>query len=283
MKKRIIIYGALALLAICIISSCKKDPDPNNNGQNNELPSDTIPNGNDTIVPPGNDTIPTVIDRIVFGDTTGMIVTTYNSIMGFDESWHPIILDLNGDGTDDIKIETYYDGPLAIGEFQTLTLYCLNNRIRLLGDNTVKESYTHRDTIVEQYNDYTIITYSYIYSTCGKTAENDPVHTSNTFEIFANDVDDTFALDDHFQSTNITLFRQDVEYQLGNPNEDIVYVDHNKYIYHCWNFPTDEEKYIGFSITQHDDSRYGWLKIKLNSTWGGSVVDTELIETAIQK
>ena len=49
MKKQIIIYGALTLLAIGIISSCKKDPDPNNNGQN-------------------NDTIPTVTDGIHFGE-----------------------------------------------------------------------------------------------------------------------------------------------------------------------------------------------------------------------
>jgi len=282
MKKQTPILIMLAVLAIAIVSSCKKDPDPNNNNQNNEQPTDTVPIGNDSI-PSGNDTIPIVTDGIRFGDTTGMIVTAYNTIMEYDENWNPFVLDLNGDGTDDIKIETYYDGPLAIGEFQTLTLYCLNNKISLLGDNTVKESYIHRDTIVEQYNDFTVITYSYIYSTCGKTTENDQVHTSNMFEVFANDVDDTFVLDDEFQSTNITLFRQDVDYQLGDPFEDIVYVDHHKYIYQCWNFPTDEEKYIGFKFTKNGESRLGWLKLKLHSTWSSKVVDTELIETAIQK
>ena len=49
MKKQLSIMMALVVLAIGIITSCKKDPIPNNNEQNNEQPSDTIPSGNDTI------------------------------------------------------------------------------------------------------------------------------------------------------------------------------------------------------------------------------------------
>ena len=157
MKKQLSIMMALAVLAIGIVTSCKKDPIPNNNEQNNEQPSDTIPIGNDTI-PNGNDTIPIVIDGIRFGNTTGMIVTTYNTIMEFDEGRNPIILDLNDGGIDDIKIETYYDGPLAIGEFQTLTLHCLNDHTELLGDSIVKESYSHRETTYDTIDDYIVIT-----------------------------------------------------------------------------------------------------------------------------
>ena len=70
-----------------------------------------------------------------------------------------------------------------------------------------------------------------------------------------------------------------------NPNEEeqIAVGSHKKYIYDCWNFPTDEEKYIGFRINLNGTLRYGWLKIKLHPTWGGKVVNTELIEIAIQK
>ena len=91
MKKQLSIMIALVVLAIGIITSCKKDPIPNNNEQNNEQPSDTIPSGNDSI-PNGNDTIPVVIDGIRFGDTTGMIVNPYNTVMEYDESWIPILL-----------------------------------------------------------------------------------------------------------------------------------------------------------------------------------------------
>ena len=259
MKKQLSIMMALAVLAIGIITSCKKDPIPNNNEQNDE--------------------------QIHFGDTTGMIVTTYDSIMSYDESWRPFVLDLNGDGTDDIKIETIYDGPLAIGEFQTLTLHCLYNQTELLADSVAKESYSHRETTIDTTGEYTITTNSSIFSTCDKIEENDPVHVSNVFEAFAFDRDDLFDIDAHFQSGKVALFRQDVRYSLADPDDINHTVSINAYesIYSCWNFPTDEEKYIGFRITKNGNSRYGWLKIKLHPTWGGKVVDTELIETAIQK
>ena len=292
MKKQLSIMIALAVLAIGIITSCKKDPIPNNNEQNNEQPSDTIPSGNDTIpngndtIPIGNDTIPNgVIDGIRFGDTTGMIVNPYNTVMEYDESWIPILLDLDGNGTNDIRIETYYDGPLAIGQFQELTLHCINAQIH--GQTVEKESYSHRDTTITSYNGWTQIVSNYTYSTCGKIDENDPTSTSNVFEITANDFNEHLCLEDNFQFKNSTfLFREDIKYTLmDEPNEEeqIVTGSHVHHIYDCWNFPTDEEKYIGFKLTQNGKSRLGWLKIKLHPAWGNSVVDTELIETAIQR
>lgn len=311
MKRQIILISTLTFMAIAIVSSCKKDPIPNNNGQNNEQPSDTVPNENDSIpiwndsipnghdtipiwndsipiwndsIPNGNDTIPLVIDGIHFGDTTGMKVTTYNTIMEYDEAWNPIVLDLNGDGTNDIRIKTYYDGPLAIGQFQELTLHCLSG-IKIHGESIEKESYSHRDTTITTYGEWTNIVYNYTYSTCGKIEENDPVSTSTVFEITANDFNDHLSLDDHFQHTNSTfLFREDIAYTLWDePNEDehIVTGSNVHHIYHCWYFPTDAEKYIGFKLTKNGESRLGWLKIKLHPAW--SSVDTELIETAIQK
>ena len=276
MKKQIFLFSVLVLLAIAIVSSCQKDPDPNNNNQNNEQPTDTIP---------------IVTDGIRFGDTTGMIVTAYNTIMEFDEQWHPFVLDLNGGGVDDIKIETVYDGPMMTNS-QELTLYCLNDHTELLGEIVEKESFTSTETSYETGlswdDDTTMIVMaitSTVYSTCEKITENDQVHISNVFEVTANDYDDVFSKDDNFQSKNITLFRQDVSY--GTTMEyitaDTIFFSSQDYIFHCWNFPTDVEKYIGFRITQHGNSRYGWLKLKLHSTWSSKVVDTELIETAIQK
>lgn len=298
MKRQLSIMIALAVMAIGIITSCQKDPIPNNNEQNNEQPSDTIPIGNDPIsigndtipigndtFPNGNDTIPVLIDGIRFGDTTGMIVNPYNTVMEYDESWIPILLDLDGNGTNDIRIETYYDGPLAIGQFQELTLHCINAQIH--GQTVEKESYSHRDTTITSYNGWTQRISNYTYSTCGQIDENDPTTTSDVFEITANDFNEHLNLDDNFQLQNSTfLFREDVKYTLmDEPNEEeqIVTGSHVHHIYDCWNFPTDEEKYIGFKLTQNGKSRLGWLKIKLHPTWGNSVVDTELIETAIQR
>lgn len=277
MKKSLLIV--LALTAICLMPSCKKDPDPNNNGQG-EQPTDTIPMGNDTIPD-----VPVATDKFFFGDATNMIVTTYDTIMEFDDNNRPFLLDLNGDGIDDIKIETIFDGPLAIGPYQTLTLYCLNQHTEILGDTVVKESYSHRETSTSENNGWVITTRKYVLSTCEKIAEDDPLNNTKVFEVFANDADDAFGIDDHFQSGNAVLFRESYAYSLSDPNVDnqTVTTNYTQFIYTCWNFPTNEEKYIGFRINQNGNQRYGWLKIKLVPTWENKVVDTELIETAIQK
>ena len=144
-------------------------------------------------------------------------------------------------------------------------------------------SYSHRETTYDTIDDYIVITHAYTFSTCETIEENDPVNTSKVFEVFANDYDNTFGAEDHFQTGKAVLFRENVKYSLAYPGDEIVDVDYYNNIYDCWNFPTDEEKYIGFRITKNGNSRYGWLKIKLHPTWGGKVVDTELIETAIQK
>ena len=277
MKKTLLF--ALALAAICIMPSCKKDPAPNNNGQG-EQPTDTIPMGNDTIPD-----VPVATDKFFFGDATNMIVTTYDTIMEFDDNNRPFILDLNNDGFDDIKIVTNYDGPMDIGEHQTLTLYCLHQYIEILADTVVKESYSHRETSTSENNGWVITTRKYVLSTCEKIAEDDPLNNTKVFEVFANDADDAFGIDDHFQSGNAVLFRESYAYSLSDPNvnNQTVTTNYTQFIYTCWNFPTNEEKYIGFRINLHGNTRYGWLKIKLVPTWNNKVVNTKIIETAIQK
>lgn len=277
MKKTLLF--ALALATICIMPSCKKDPAPNNNGQG-EQPTDTIPMGNDTIPD-----VPVATDKFFFGDATNMIVTIYDTIMEFDDNNRPFILDLNNDGFDDIKIVTNYDGPMDIGEHQTLTLYCLHQYIEILADTVVKESYSHRETSTSENNGWVITTRKYVLSTCEKIAEDDPLNNTKVFEVFANDADDAFGIDDHFQSGNAVLFRESYAYSLSDPNVDnqTVTTNYTQFIYTCWNFPTNEEKYIGFRINLHGNPRYGWLKIKLVPTWSNKVVNTKIIETAIQK
>ena len=205
--------------------------------------------------------------------------------MEFDDNNRPFILDLNNDGFDDIKIVTNYDGPMDIGEHQTLTLYCLHQYIEILADTVVKESYSHRETSTSENNGWVITTRKYVLSTCEKIAEDDPLNNTKVFEVFANDADDAFGIDDHFQSGNAVLFRESYAYSLSDPNVDnqTVTTNYTQFIYTCWNFPNNEEKYIGFRINLHGNPRYGWLKIKLVPTWSNKVVNTKIIETAIQK
>lgn len=222
---------------------------------------------------------------IAFGATKGMAISAYDSIMEYDDSHHPFLLDLNENGINDIKIETYYDGPLEIGEYQTLTLYCLNQQTEILADSVVKEAYTHNETSIDTVNGYIRTSQYSVYSTCEKTAEDDFITTTKLFEAFANDNNDLLDIDSHFSSGKTILFKENYDYSWGDSDEinQTIYTSHQKAIYDCWDFPTDVEKYIGFKITKDDESRLGWLKIKLIQSWDNGPVHVKLIETAIQE
>ena len=78
--------------------------------------------------------------------------------------------------------------------------------------------------------------------------------TNQNFSLLANNANDSFDSNCTFMSANVTLLRSD----------------------NCC-FPNDETKYIGFKITENDQSRLGWMKVILHHDY------VELLETAIQK
>jgi len=73
------------------------------------------------------------------------------------------------------------------------------------------------------------------------------------FSLSANNANDSFGNDNTFMNTNVIL------------------KDSQNY------FPMDEEKYIGFKITENGETRLGWMKVILHHD------HVELLETAIQK
>jgi hypothetical protein len=207
---------------------------------------------------------------IVFGDTKGMNVTAINTVVNLGEKKE---LDIDADGTADLEFYSYFDGPLAVGDLQTLYLNCLNPNIGLLGENLERESYLHRDVYYDIYEGDTmhVINLS-VFNTCEKTAEDDEVQTYHQFLPFANDNNDSFSIDDAFLSNDVVLFRENSN-AIGQ-----------SYIYDCDNFPTEIETYIGFKITKGDTPYLGWLKIQLIPV--GSffpTVKVKIIETAIQE
>ena len=78
--------------------------------------------------------------------------------------------------------------------------------------------------------------------------------TDQKFSLLANNANDSFDSNSTFMSTKVALLRSDNVY-----------------------FPMNEEKYIGFKLTENDKSRFGWMKVILHHDY------VELLETAIQK
>lgn len=221
---------------------------------------------------------------ITFGNTKGMRIENYDTLVGLGKT---MVLDVDADGTDDLKLVSYFDGPLSIGEKQTLHLDCLNENVALLGDLLEAERYTHYDTIIDfnehLFSDRPIVLYYTKHNICEKISENDEVHISIQFTLSANNVNDPFSIDNHFESQRINLFKENL---VGGPNDNIyesndtLYVWNSDYYFDCDNFPTNTEKYIGFKITKDGKPRLGWLKLNLI---GDETVNVHLIETAIQE
>lgn len=218
---------------------------------------------------------------IAFGNTKGMKVESYDTHIYLGKT---LALDVDADGTDDLKFVSYYDGPLGGTEYQMLHLDCLSGNVSLLGEMTNVEWYTHYDTaFLVASNGHITVLYSTLSNFCEKFSENDVVHTSNKFVLSASNPNDVFSIDDYFQSNTHYLFIENINVgPVDNilESNDTTYVWDSRVIRDCDNFPTNTEKYIGFKITKDGTSRLGWLKLNLI---GDETVKVHLIETAIQK
>lgn len=247
MKKTL--FFALALAAICIIPSCKKDPAQN---------------------------------KVVFGNSKGLSVTSYENSPLVEQYGHDswgYFIDLNNDGQNDVQFHSQTIGSPGVGRYIVTELICHEN-IALLGDIINQQRFLHIDTVGCSTDD-SIHWDIYINHTitCNQIAETDSVLSTNEkFYLYANHAGDSFETGNTFMSTNVTLKNRPYYYPAGDETfGNIIY--HHMYDTKddCDAFPMEEEKYIGFKITENDKSRLGWMKVILHHD------HVELLETAIQK
>ncbi len=289
MKKSLLFV--LALAAICLMPSCKKEPVPN--GGSTEQPTDTIvPSSNDTIIPPGNDSIPQG-NIFIYGNTDEMIVTSYDGIAPqYENGQYYYVIDMNNDGIDDIKFMSEDVGSANVDHATVSSVNCLKNYVELSGELYTQELYKHIDTVSIWY--YTDPEYPQFDSiqclavietkTCERIDETDIVE-SITEKLSLNSFDegDTLQLESFFMSTEVCLKNRSYFYY-GSPTGEgtatITYHGHS-IMNNCDYFPLDEEKYIGFKFSQNEIERFGWIKIVLeNNGYGDHFI--RIIETAIQ-
>lgn len=221
-------------------------------------------------------------NRVVFGNGERMTVTSYDStflpIQYGHFSWGNAV-DLNSDGAVDIQFHSEDIGSPGIGHDIVTKLNCLNENVALLGDIINQENYFHIDTSSYMEDSVCwVIVVTKIY-TCEQIAETDSV-VSATEKLTNTDHNssDSFGLNDSFMTTNVILKNRSYYYPIGDETiGDVTYHYMIHYKNDCDYFPMDEEKYIGFKITENNKSRLGWMKLILHHDY------VELLETAIQK
>lgn len=279
MKKAILF--AFALVAIGIISSCKKS-----------CPNDQVSN-----------------NPITFGDTTNMYVVKYDSsFMVYYkpyQNWSPYdyelpnyirseaSIDLNNDGTDDVFIES------GGGEFWP---FCSNNEYfsihvwsgtTIRGISTTKffcdrvfcNVYIHNDTTILHAND-SVIMVTELFLNYKPISESDAFSFSFGEEIHhAFNAGDQLPTEGFFTEAPRALYQFPCEMDgFDRISNDTIYYNASYEIDDpSYNFPLNEEKYIGFVIKDYGvPNKYGWIKILLISQPDGTH-RMRLLETAIQK
>ena len=267
MKKTLLI--ALALVAICIMPSCEKDPKPG------EEPNE-----------------PTT-DRIVFGNYEGMDVVTYDNIewdyfeAGVSSTCSKSF-DVNNDGKMDFSLRSIARAnPNGDPSFpKTLFSIFIESILGFHGEEVISELYFHNDSTVTQTDSIPLI-YIYTRRTCHKMNEFDIFDCSyNLTHIFSHGKNDAITIDDTFKtSSRFVLFESDEEFPyhpVPEVTEATVYQNLINAPYECYNFPLEEEVYIGFKYIGENTTRLGWIKIIIESDSNGYLIARPL-ETAIQK
>ena len=267
MKKTL--FFSLALAAICIMPSCKKSSNS---------------------------------ETIVIGDSEGMIVTTYDSTFlpythTFNEDMYSEIyrcgdlIDLNGDGVEDIQLISvtasmwdYHNSDL----FSKTSIMAVNNAL-LSCESVSFNRYSHHDTTDIILGD-TIRIYETMTISCEKIAEDDFCEEFSGYQAIP------YSKGNHLSKTDISP-----QYPIYNPSLAINFqpihysndpypIGQNTIRYStiieeesCSNFPLDIENYIGFKTTDNSgDEKLGWIKFKLISQPDGTH-RLRLLESAIQE
>jgi hypothetical protein len=156
-----------------------------------------------------------------------------------------------------------------------------NNLAELQCDYNLQTYYWHIDTVAEQ-TDSLFYLHVYHYEACEMIAEDDePLGPYAEINIVAKDKDEQLSNEAQFVTDQrLSLYIPDYERIDGylGIGYDSVEIDHVVFDYHCYKFPTGDEKYIGVKVTKNGRERLGWIKLFIHP---GGMVD--LLETAIQK
>ena len=268
--KRLVLF-AMALAAVCIMPSCGKDPI-----ENPETPEPTA-------------------ETIVFGNYTGMDVVTYDNIEWeyYEESgvmsYHTKGFDVNGDGTNDFsllsKVSVDPNSEDLNHPRYTYSISLRSGKLSIHSQTVLNEVYLHVDSTIYPTDSIPLI-YLDRRLTCNRLLESDPIQESYNLVVFVqHEKDDLLNLDDTFSTSCYTLYESNMEFPYildPEATEATVYVSEVFAYEECYNFPIDEETFIGFKYVEDSRTRIGWIKLIIEHDANGDLMARPL-EAAIQQ
>lgn len=218
---------------------------------------------------------------IVFGDTKGMNVISYDSFYDYNQA-NTVQFDIDNNGVTDFQLENYYtDAWSWRTAYQEITLTSIGSQVLFNTELTNKTTYHHHTTTYVQGANKTEVLDFSAHSTCNKITEDDEVDMDDEYIVQPHYGNESLNVDGSFEKIDARLFSEDftTPREVSYETDDTIYYHQEEYISHCDNFPTDVPFYIGFRF----NNLLGWIKLKFHSVNDGNNVNFEVIETAIQK
>jgi hypothetical protein len=268
MKKTLLF--ALVLTAFCIMPSCEKDPISND--EPNEQSS----------------------DNIVFGNYEGMIVTTYDNLEWnySEDSEHVfyslyINLDTIGEYNGFCLYSHLSRNPIAhllTDPLNYYEIYIISDNVKFNCNSVNKEAYYHADSTIIQTDSIQLIYIDDILS-CNKISESDqllPDYSREDVILVQHNTNETLGLEDYYKTLEYSyLFQSNSVFptQIVLDTTDVIVYDTFTYATEeCFNFPLNEEFYLGFKYGE----RLGWIKLIIELNANGHYCPKPL-EVAVQK
>jgi hypothetical protein len=223
---------------------------------------------------------PEVKPGLVFGESAGLLVTRYDTIIAGDYLTVVYLdLDVDRDGSADFRLTSEKWGSLGLGHYPKTQVLSLRPDCRIQSLLLADSVFFYGDTSVYTMPDSTVVVKAYRSYNCAKYAVYDSMirvglpknriavrHKGDLLQSFGTYVADTLLLNEG----NL------VEVLPARRSNDTIYETTVSSDYDCYHFPNDEVAYIGVTLSANGHERAGW--IKLNITGNLRIL---LLETAI--
>lgn len=221
--------------------------------------------------------------QITFGNSNGMIVTSFDTLIKGSYQQSVLDMDVNNDGQNDIRISAQVLGSMGVGYTPQSKIECFRNDIEFLGTVSNDTLFLKREmNVVLGTNPVEIYEKKYVSCIRLDSLFKPRTISLDIFKLLSNDSGTTFSKADVFQSDSLFLSQESVQRRYSGsgyyPDTTVLqgfYTNLNN----CFNaFPRGKNQYIGFKFIQNNTERLGWVKIRLD--WDHEI---DIIEWAIQE
>jgi hypothetical protein len=215
-------------------------------------------------------------------DYSSMDVNAYDTIINLDYGFNPYSMDMDDDGTDDLRI-SYKDGVIRSND------YFMSGVIECLDQNTFLSIITKTDTTFYEYladttrDGRVVISTNSIYHCENNTGKLSVSGTEKNYHLKDYYKGDTISPGYEWISGTFTMVNfTDEPFQdyWDYFNSDTVWLHFETSYKDCYFLPVNQVVFIGVKKTQGERVRLGWIKLAIVQNYSKSLY---ISESAIQK